>query len=115
MAKIYQKVIVDDITGETLEESDAKAVTLVLDGVEYRADLGPDSHSEFMATLEPYLDVFTRVGKVSKRKATRVTPGVGSSGLDNAAVRAWAAENGYKVSPRGRIPRNVIEAYKEAN
>lgn len=33
-------------------------------------------------------------------------------GPDPAAVRAWAAEHGIKVSPRGRIPAAVLERYR---
>ena len=36
------------------------------------------------------------------------------NGVDNAAVRAWAAANGVTVSPRGRIKDEVIEAYRAA-
>ncbi len=31
------------------------------------------------------------------------------------AIRAWAAENGYKLADRGRIPLLVIEAYENRN
>ncbi|WP_314431798.1 histone-like nucleoid-structuring protein Lsr2, partial [Microbacterium lacticum] len=30
---------------------------------------------------------------------------------DYAPVREWAAQNGYTVSERGRIPASVLEAY----
>jgi hypothetical protein len=36
------------------------------------------------------------------------------SGIDTAAVRAWAAANGLAVSPRGRIKDEVIQAYRAA-
>ncbi|MGW2710743.1 Lsr2 family DNA-binding protein [Streptomyces sp. NPDC001356] len=29
-------------------------------------------------------------------------------------MREWGRENGYAIGTRGRIPRKVIEAYKEA-
>ena len=32
-----------------------------------------------------------------------------------AAIRAWAKENGYSVSERGRVPASVLEAYNAAN
>ena len=32
----------------------------------------------------------------------------------NADVRAWARNNGFNVTDRGRIPREVIEAYHKA-
>ena len=31
------------------------------------------------------------------------------------AVRAWARENGHKVSDRGRVSQEVLDAYKAAN
>jgi hypothetical protein len=34
---------------------------------------------------------------------------------DNSAVRAWARENGYSISDRGRVPAEVIEAYSAAH
>ena len=32
----------------------------------------------------------------------------------NAEIRAWAADNGYQVSPRGKIPEAVRTAYANA-
>lgn len=34
---------------------------------------------------------------------------------DTAAVRAWARENGYEISDRGRLPAEVTEAYAAAH
>ncbi|MGW1056974.1 Lsr2 family DNA-binding protein [Micromonospora rubida] len=36
------------------------------------------------------------------------------SGVDAAAVRAWAADHGYQVKPLGRIPANIIDAWRDA-
>ncbi|MBO4210394.1 Lsr2 family DNA-binding protein [Micromonospora echinofusca] len=38
----------------------------------------------------------------------------GRSQVDAAAVRAWAATNGYQVKPIGRIPTHIVEAWREA-
>ncbi|MFD8740770.1 histone-like nucleoid-structuring protein Lsr2, partial [Streptomyces sp. NPDC059618] len=32
---------------------------------------------------------------------------------DAKAVRAWAADNGYEVSDRGRIPLEILTAYED--
>jgi hypothetical protein len=32
-----------------------------------------------------------------------------------SAIRAWAANQGHKVSTRGRIPGNVVQAYEAAH
>ena len=45
------------------------------------------------------------------------SPGVGrdaSTGVDLAAVRAWAAANGLTVPPRGRIKAEVLNAFRAA-
>lgn len=34
--------------------------------------------------------------------------------VDTRAVREWAQANGYDVSDRGRVPADVVEAYKQA-
>jgi hypothetical protein len=47
-------------------------------------------------------------GRASSSRASRSRP-------DSGAVRAWAKENGYDVSDRGRIPSQVVNAYQEAN
>ena len=49
-----------------------------------------------------------------RRKASAATGKPSFNGVDNAAVRAWAAAYGVTVSPRGRIKDEVIEAYRAA-
>jgi len=49
-----------------------------------------------------------------RRKASAANGEPSSNGVDNAAVRAWAAANGVTVSPRGRIKDEVIQAYRAA-
>lgn len=39
---------------------------------------------------------------------------VGEHGVDNAAVRQWARDNDITVNARGRIPRDVVEAWRAA-
>jgi hypothetical protein len=36
------------------------------------------------------------------------------TGVDTAAVRAWAASNGIELSARGRLPKDVIQQYRDA-
>ena len=32
---------------------------------------------------------------------------------DTKAVRAWALENGYEVADRGRIAKEILDAYRD--
>lgn len=36
------------------------------------------------------------------------------SGVDQAAVRAWARENGHTVPDRGNVPAAIVTAWREA-
>jgi hypothetical protein len=71
-------------------------------------------------TASPVLDPFIEAGtKVSTRAGARgrhasaARPAVGQKEF-NAKVREWAAANGHKVKPRGRVPETDIEAYRNA-
>jgi hypothetical protein len=35
--------------------------------------------------------------------------------VQNQAIREWAAAQGMKISERGRIPSNVLEAYRSSH
>ncbi len=44
-----------------------------------------------------------------KRGRTQVEP------VSNAELRSWAREQGYTVADRGRLPREVVQAYQGAH
>lgn len=50
-----------------------------------------------------------RAGR-SARKSRR-----DSNSNSNTDIRAWARENGFKVSDRGRVPAAVMTAYRDAH
>jgi hypothetical protein len=45
--------------------------------------------------------------------AAPVTTGA-SGQVSTAAVRSWARDNGYAVADRGRVPAEVVTAYRNA-
>ena len=48
-------------------------------------------------------------------RSTRTERGGGRQReVEAAAVRAWAAENEIQVSPRGRVPQDVVARFKDA-
>ncbi|MFC4498451.1 MULTISPECIES: histone-like nucleoid-structuring protein Lsr2 [Streptomyces] len=110
--------LVDDLdpSGET--EAD-ETVTFGLDGVTYEIDLT----SENAHVLRSRLKEFKQAGRVVKTSGKRAsqstaTPaGDGATysrhqgGVDPAAVRAWAKQQGLKMPERGRVPKEVKEAY----
>lgn len=108
MATQTQKLLVDDFDGTEATGT----VQFALDGVQYEIDLNDVNATELRATLNPYIEVGRRTGGRAKRskngtKAARI-------GVDPATVRAWAAQNGIEVSPRGRIAGSVVKAFVAA-
>jgi len=54
--------------------------------------------------------------KTAKKAAKKSTPATTSStAVDARAVRAWAAENGIAVAPRGPISSSIIDQFRAAS
>ncbi len=86
--------------------------TFAIDGIAYEIDLTPDSYDKLLEALGPFLKAGRRVGRIKGMAGARkVKPG----GEDTAKIRAWAKENGYRVSDRGRVPANIRAAYSAGN
>lgn len=104
MALKITKTLVDDIDGSAATAS----ISFALNGVSYEIDLNDQHQAKLASALDPYIARARRVGgKRAPRKAG------GSSNTNE--IRTWALANGHKVADRGRIPAEVIEAYKKAN
>jgi len=108
MAKTVNVVITDDLDGSP----DAETVTFTFDGQSYEIDLGKENIAAFSKSLQPFTDAGRRTAHRSAAKAGR---GGTRSRNDNAAVRAWAAEQGLKVSERGRISAETVSKYDAAH
>lgn len=111
MAKTTIVQVSDDLDGS----ANATEVRFALDGTEYTIDLSTKNRKAFEKALRPYIEAGTRVS--SRRSATSRsarTRRASDTSVDLAAVRAWAKENGHKVSDRGRLPRSVLDAYSAA-
>lgn len=98
--------ILDDIDGT----DGAETVSFSYDGKSYEIDLADKTKAALEKALEPYI-------KAARSTGTRRPTG-GATQSDKAeldALRAWAKENGLKVSDRGRVSAEIREAYKAAN
>lgn len=114
-----QKVIlIDDLDGSEGSET----LTYAVDGHEYEIDLSEKNAEKFRATLQDYIKASRTVDRAPQtptsisRPARRRSTSTGNSGRDDiAAVRAWAQENEIEVAPRGRIKKEILEAYDDAH
>lgn len=68
----------------------------------YEIDLNDTHAAEFDATLAPWIKHARSVQNPAKIEIT------------NLKIRLWAAHNNINLSPNGRIPRKIREAYHHA-
>ncbi|MCZ4328123.1 histone-like nucleoid-structuring protein Lsr2 [Brachybacterium paraconglomeratum] len=112
MARKIETLLIDDIDGTEATETfvfsyDGKAWEIDLNAenaATIRADLGKwQQHARRAAATAR-----TASGSPKRRSASR-------SPEQLNAIRTWARENGYEVSDRGRLAKNVEDAYNEAH
>jgi hypothetical protein len=113
MARKVITVLTDDLDGGKAD----RTVEFSLDGVAYTIDVSDENAGVLRKALDPYISAGRRIGRgaIDVGRAPRRAGTPGSSGMDreqNRAIREWAVKNGYKISERGRIPVEVVEAYK---
>ncbi|HET6300562.1 Lsr2 family protein [Microbacterium sp.] len=118
MARRIVHQLVDDLDGTVLEVGSGETVLFSLDGVAFEIDLSNENAKSLRGALEPYVKAARRVsggrgGGSSSTSAPRKRRRAGQQ--DYSAIRAWAKENGYDISERGRVPANVLEAYEAAH
>lgn len=118
MGQRYEVKVFDDLTQEDIPEGQAETVTVALNGETRTLDLHKDNAAKVKEFLEPYLKV-GRKGAVAATKTTakasvsKASTGQGAYGdqEERAKIREWASKQGRHVSPRGRIPQDVLDDY----
>ncbi|GAA5171613.1 Lsr2 family protein [Pseudonocardia eucalypti] len=114
MAQQVLVSLVDDLDGEVANET----VEFGLDGKSYEIDLSNKNASQLRDALADYVAAARRPGNSRRRSAAGAAGGVRRAGVDreqNQAIREWARKRGMKVSDRGRIPADLLEAYHKDN
>ena len=112
MATVTRTFFVDDLDGST---EDVQNAQISLDGANFEIDLSAANAARLRGKLAKYVEHGTRVTPQKTRRSQRVVkPPV--SGRDQVqAVRDWARQNASTVSARGRIPKNVQDAFAAAH
>lgn len=105
MAQRTITTITDDIDGSP----EAKPYTFAWQGTSYEIDLGDANRDAFLKALEPYINA----GRKVTRSRARGVAARGGTG-DAAEIREWAKANGFEVTERGRISREVRAAFFKA-
>jgi hypothetical protein len=111
MAQKVEITLVDDIDGGKADET----ITFGLDGAQYVIDLSDKNAKQFRENIAKYIDA------ARKEKSTRATGRGGRrvaatpAGPDTSDVRTWAKAQGYEVSERGRVSKDLIVKFQEAH
>ncbi len=118
MAKKTLVETFDDVSGERIDTQIVPdpTITFAIDGVEYEIDLGAKNRDKFYAIFEPYVQAARKVGGRTRRTSTGVAAKPsGLSKVEIVKIRDWAQEEGLKVSARGRLPKELVDAYQKRN
>ena len=114
MAQKVTVALIDDLDGSEASET----LEFALDGVSYQIDLSSKNAGKLRDGLATFVASARRSGG-RKRGVGRPVGGpskVRPAAADreqNQAIREWARKQGMKVSDRGRIPAEVLDAYHQ--
>ncbi|OZF06121.1 hypothetical protein CH298_27580 [Rhodococcoides fascians] len=122
MAKRVTTQLVDDIDGSVIDDESGETIEFAVNGVEYVIDLKAKNATEFHRKLDYYIEQSTRVGGRKRKPSPAGAATTAKTGTpatrdpaQTRAIRQWAADEGYEISDRGRIPAAIEEAYNAAH
>ncbi|MFJ4474822.1 Lsr2 family DNA-binding protein [Streptomyces xanthochromogenes] len=107
----------DDMTGLPIEEEQVDKFQFSVDGLDFIMDTDTAIANEIRELLSRAVanaSIQYYKPKVEEPKARRKPTNPDRSRLLKK-IRFWANENGKKVAPQGRIPEDVVVAYRTAN
>jgi hypothetical protein len=111
MAQKVQVILVDDLDGGEAEES----VSFSLDGVTYEIDLSSANAEALRDAIAPWVGHARRISGRAGRGRASGRGRAAAAKADLGDVRAWARDNGFQVSDRGRVSAEVMSAYDGAH
>lgn len=109
MAQKVEIHLEDDLDGGPADDT----ITFALDGRDYEIDLSTTNAEKLREAVRPFAEAGRKATRGGGARSTR--PRASGSDPDTAKIRAWAKENGYEVSDRGRIHQSIKDAYYAAH
>jgi hypothetical protein len=114
MAQKVTTSLIDDLSGDTIDEGTGRTVSFSFDGNHYEIDLSDDNADALREAFSDYLAAGRKVSGRQTRGGGSSAPKRGNSD-ELAKIRQWANANGHEVSSRGRISQAVRDAYAAAH
>lgn len=110
MAQKVEVSLIDDLDGGKAEET----IAFGLDGTQYEIDLSAKNAKQLRESLSRYVDV-ARKDKSPRATGRSAGRKVAQGGPNTSDVREWAKLQGYEVSERGRVSKDLIVKFQEAH
>jgi Lsr2 len=108
-------VLTDDLDGSEATQT----ISYTINGQEYEIDLSEDNVQRFHQALEPFVansrQVQRQAAPPRRNRGDGRRRGGGSGRSDIAQIRDWAMGRNMDVSRRGRIKKEIIDAYDQAH
>lgn len=108
MASTTITQLTDDLDGTPIFD-EGGTVTFAYEGVTFEIDLTAANRRALEADLSRYM----RVARVAVEPARPVSRRQAAAA--RSRIRAWARDNGYTVSDRGRLSAQVLAAFDAAH
>ncbi|SOC51131.1 histone-like nucleoid-structuring protein Lsr2 [Ornithinimicrobium cerasi] len=112
MVQRTKTILVDDIEGSEIVDG-GETVQFAIDGVSYEIDLSDKNAAKMREAFKFYTDHARRTGGRRQSGTGSSSPRTDKAQLD--AIRRWAKDNGHQVSDRGRIKKEIVDAYEAAH
>ncbi|MGN6473357.1 MAG: histone-like nucleoid-structuring protein Lsr2 [Mycobacteriales bacterium] len=109
MAQRVQVLLVCDLHDDDTEGTET--VRFSVDGASYEIDVCASHGAALRAAFAPYVGAARKAGRSGGAGGRRRRV---ATGVDPAAVRAWAKSQGLKVNERGRIPADIVDRFTAA-
>lgn len=116
MAQKVTTHLVDDLSGDVIEDGKGRTVQFAFDGSSYEIDLTDDNAGNLREAFSDYIAAARKVaGRGTRTSSASPTSKTRSDPNELAKIRVWAMANGHEVAARGRISQQVRDAYDAAN
>lgn len=104
---VVRQILVSDIS----DEPDAVTTPFGYDDVAREIDLTRSELDEFEVLLRPYIAVARKISEPTQRK--RRVPE--TTAEERAEIRAWARDEGLRITGWGQVPLTIFAAYQAAH
>lgn len=112
MARKVETYLIDDTDGSEAAET----FVFSYDGKAWEIDLSAENAASIRADLDKWQQNARRASAAGQSAASAPKKRSARRSPEQAnAVRTWARDNGYEISDRGRLPKQVEDAYNQAH